>query len=202
MRSPGKSFDDRQTHVRSALARARWLTFALIWLAAVLVARAPAPAQVNRTTEYQVKAAFLLNFIQFIEWPSDAFGDANGPIVVGVLGDDPFGEILEQTFRNEIVQEKGLRVVRSQHVEDLAGCHLLFVSRSERARVGEIIAELRSRPVVTVSEISGFARRGGVINFYVDGNKIRFEINADAAEKKGVRISSQLLKRSRVVGSE
>ena len=85
---------------------------------------------------------------------------------------------------------------------DLKGCHLVFISKSEKAHLTDIFDSLGSASVVTVSETENFARRGGIINFYLDGNKVRFEINADAAQRKGIKISSQLLKLGKVVGAE
>jgi len=152
--------------------------------------------------EYQIKAACLLNFVQFIEWPAAAFPKPETPIIVGVLGDDPFGSVLEQTFQDESVQGRGLVIKRSRQLEELKNCHVLFVGKSERPHLGEILSNLGDVSVVTVGEIDEFARIGGIINFYIDGGKIRFEVNADAAQHKGLKIGSQLLKRARIVGSD
>lgn len=146
-----------------------------------------------QSKEYQIKAAFLFNFTQFVEWPDAAFSGPDAPLYVGVLGDDPFGSALEETFRGESVQNHKLSIRHAQKVEDLADCQMLFVSKSENARVPEILAKIDSRPVVTVSEVDGFARRGGTIDFYRENNKVRFEINLGSARQSGLKISSQLL---------
>jgi hypothetical protein len=169
----------------------------------LLLAAAPtrqASAQPAASKEYQVKAAFLLNFAQFIQWPATAFTGPNSPIFVGVLGDDPFGLVLEQTFQDELIQGRKLVVKRSRRPDDLKGCHLLFISNSERDQLAEILASLNNAPIVTVGDIEPFAARGGIIGFYLDGNRIRFEINSNAAQRNGLRISSQLLKRAKIVG--
>jgi len=159
-------------------------------------------ARAQTSKEYQIKAAFLFNFAQFVEWPSAAFADASSSISIGVLGDDPFGPVLDQTIQGESINHRKLIIQRSQRVADLKGCHLVFISKSERSRLPDIFDSLGSSSVLTVSETENFARRGGIINFYLDGNKVRFEINADAAQRKGIKISSQLLKLGKVVAAE
>jgi hypothetical protein len=159
-------------------------------------------ARGQTSKEYQIKAAFLFNFAQFVEWPTVAFADASAPISIGVLGDDPFGAVLDQTIEGETINHRKLIIQRSQRVADLKGCHLVFISKSEKSRLADIFDRLGSASVLTVSETENFARRGGIINFYLDGNKVRFEINADAAQRKGIKISSQLLKLGKVVEPE
>jgi hypothetical protein len=159
-------------------------------------------AQSAASKEYQIKAACLLNFLRFIEWPAASFPNAQAPFIVGVLGDDPFGKILEQTFQDESIGGRSIVVKRSRQVDELKSCHLLFVAKSEQHRLPEILASLGEASTVTVGDIDGFARTGGIINFYIESGKIRFEINADSAQHKGLRISSQLLKRARIVTSD
>ena len=152
--------------------------------------------------EYQVKAAFLLNFSQYIEWPATAFPDASTPITIGVLGDDPFGAVLDKTVEGESVQGRKIVIKRSKQVGDLKECHLLFISKSEQGTLGDILKELKRTSVVTVGEVSKFTQRGGIINFYLDGNKVRFEINPNEAKRRGLKISSQLLKLGKVTESD
>lgn len=151
------------------------------------------------TKEYQIKAAFLLNFAQFVEWPESAFSGTDAPLCIGVLGDDPFGPALEEVLRGESIRNHKLTLRRSNRIEDLANCQMVFVSPSENKRVQEILAKLDSHPVVTVSEIAGFAKQGGMINFYSEQNKVRFEINPVSAVKSGLKISSQLLRLGKIV---
>jgi len=159
-------------------------------------------AQTPVSKEYQVKAAFLFNFAQFVEWPPAAFADAAAPFCIGILGDDPFGTALDQTLQGETIHNRKLIVERSRRVEDLKDCQIIFISKSEKGRVFEILSQLNARPALTVSEVEGFTRRGGGINFYREGNRVRFEINPGAAQREGLKISSQLLSLGKIVESE
>lgn len=163
---------------------------------------AQARADDAASDEYQIKAACLLNFAEFIEWPAGVFADANSPIVVGVLGDDPFGDALEQTFADETIQGRKLVVKRSHRVEDLKSCQMLFVCGSEKDHIAGIFTSLGNASILTVGETNGFAQHGGIINFYIEGNKTRFEINPDTAQQRGLKISSQLLERARIVSNQ
>jgi hypothetical protein len=175
--------------------------FALL-LAAAWLAAMPGIARADTAKEYQIKAACLLNFAQFIEWPPSSFADAGTPITIGVLGDDPFGQALEQTFQDESVKGRNIVVKRSRQIEDLKACHLVFISTSEKDHLSETLTTLNDAHVVTIGDMHGFASRGGIVNFYLENNKVRFEINADAAQRSGLKISSQLLKRAKIVNSD
>ena len=178
--------------------------FWLLVLAACGLAVGPRAARGDAppSKEYQVKAACVLNFVQFIDWPSATFPGPEAPITVGVLGDDPFGDALEQTFQGESVRGRGLVVKRSRQVEELKTCHVLFVPRTEKHRLAAVLGGLGQASVVTVGETEQFAQQGGIINFYLDAGKIRFEVNAEAAQLKGIKVGSQLLKRARIVASD
>jgi hypothetical protein len=165
----------------------------------IVFAASVSGGQPDSSKEYQIKAAFLLNFIQFIEWPAAAFPNSETPITVGVLGDDPFGDALEQTFREETVRGRKLIIKRSRQVEELKACHLLFISKSEKDHFVDILTKTQDASIVTVAEMEDFARRGGIINFYMSEKKVRFEINVAAAERKDLKVSSQLLKRAKIV---
>lgn len=151
-------------------------------------------------SEHQVKAAFLFNFARFVDWPANAFADPGAPYQLCVLGQDPFGPDLEATIGKKTVNGRGFRIVRATDVRDLAGpCHIVFVAESEADRPKETLKRLSAEGVLTVSEIEGFAELGGVINFIVVDDKVRLEINLDAAERARLQVSSQLLKLARVV---
>jgi len=152
--------------------------------------------------EYQIKAAFLFNFAQFVEWPSTAFENADTPICIGILGADPFGSALDETVRGETVRKRKLIVLRSQRLEDLKNCHMIFISKSEESRLQKILEEIQSKSVLTVSETPDFANRGGILNFYLDGNKVRFEINPAVAQRKNLKLSSELLNLGKIVKSD
>ena len=144
--------------------------------------------------EYHLKAVFLYNFVQFTEWPTNAFSSTNSPVVIGVLGDDPFGSSLEETVRNETTHGRRVAVQRYRRVEDIQECHVLFISRSETRKTGEILARLESRNILTVGETESFAESGGMIGFVVEKNKVRFKINAPAARRVNLTLSSKLLR--------
>jgi hypothetical protein len=176
----------------------------LLGLVAGALAFAPreAPAQLAVSREYQIKATFLFNFVQFVEWPKEAFTSSDTPICIGVLGEDPFGAALEDTVRGETVQNRKLIVQRSRRMESLKNCHLVFISKSETEQVPGILGALDPASVLTVSETQGFAQHGGIINLYLAGNKVRFEINPAAAHRKGLKISSELLSLGKIVEAE
>lgn len=167
--------------------------------AVLLVAGARLAAQTARAPEYQVKAVFLFNFAQFVAWPAEAFPDADTSLVIGVLGDDPFGSFLDQTVRDERLGGRPFQVRRYQHVDEIKTCHILFISRSEGGRTEGILAGLRQRPILTVSDADGFAERGGMIRFVTDRNRIRLAINLAAAEEAHLTISSKLLRVAEIV---
>lgn len=145
-------------------------------------------------TEYEVKAVFLFNFVQFVKWPPTTFSDASAPFVIGILGNDPFGKALENTIRGEVVEGRKLTLRRAQRVEDVTDCHVIYISQSEEGRIGDILAKLRPTNALTVSDISQFCRQGGMIGFVIEGGKVRFEIKSGTAKNAGLQISSRLLK--------
>jgi hypothetical protein len=159
----------------------------------------PARAQSDGSREYQIKAAFLFNFVQFVRWPGTAFPTSDAPFYIGVLGDDPFGSALDDTIQGEAINGHPLMVMRSPRIEELKDCQIIFICRSEEDQINEILTQLDSRPILTVSEIDGFARQGGHINLYLSGGKVRFEINPQAAQRCGLKISSQLLSLGKIV---
>jgi hypothetical protein len=166
-------------------------------LASAGVARA-APA-VSR--EFEVKAVFLFNFAQFVEWQKDAFPDASAPLVIGILGSDPFGAYLDEAVRGEKVNDRAIVIRRFSSVGDVGTCHILYISQSEAPRLGDILAALKGRSILTVSDMDQFSRDGGMIRFVMENNKVRLRINNDAARASGLRISSKLLRPSEVVTS-
>ncbi len=147
--------------------------------------------------EYEVKAAFLFNFMQFVEWPAGASPPAGTPLVIGVLGEDPFGLMLEHTIEGETLHGRPLAIRRARRLADLRDCHLVFVCRSEKPNLREIVGALRGHPALTVSDVEQFCRHGGMIGLITEGSRICFEINQAAAEQAGLRISSKLLRLGR-----
>ena len=154
----------------------------------------PASAQTPAPTEYQLKAVFLFNFAQFVEWPTNTFANAQSPIVIGVLGDDPFGDYLDALVRGEKVNHRTLVIKRYARVEEIKSCQILFISGSERERFDSHFEKLRGRSILTVGDSEGFASRGGMIRFAVEKSKIRLRINLDSARAANLALSSKLLR--------
>ena len=155
--------------------------------------------EAQSATEQDLKAAFLYHFAQFVEWPSDAFADDNAPIVVGVLGDDSFRKIVIQTVENKVVQGRRFEVRKWKRNETAQRCQILFIGASENGALAETLQNMNTSGVLTIGETEGFAKRGGMINFVLFENKLRFEINHKSAESAGLKISSKLLKLARAV---
>ena len=165
----------------------------LLALACAASATLATAADTPTSREYQVKAAFLFNFAKFVEWPAETFADSSSPIRIGVLGDDPFGQALDDVVRDETIKGRRIEVRRSRRIEDLADCQLVFLAKSESARKEQALSTLGAHPTLTVSDIEGFGKAGGVIQFYLDGTKLRFLINQDVAQKRSLKLSAQLL---------
>lgn len=148
--------------------------------------------------EYQVKAAFLYQFFKFVEWPANAFSATHNIICIGVVDGGPMASALQSIEGKEA---KGRRVVikRFKELKDLEFCHILFISSGMEGRLAEILDQLRGTSTLTVSDIDGFARRGGMINLITVEDKVQFEINVDAAERAKLQISSHLLRLARIV---
>ena len=171
-------------------------------IAAVLLALVAAPVRAQAPaapTEYQVKAVFLFNFSQFVDWPAASFADGRAPLVIGVLGSDPFGATLDEIVRGETVNGRPLEVRRYDSVEQIDACHILFIERSQEERLDAVLAGLKGRSVLTVGDFEGFARRGGIIRFVTVGNKIRLRVNLAAAQDAELTISSKLLRPAQIV---
>jgi hypothetical protein len=155
-----------------------------------------APVRTNAqdsVSEYQVKAAYVFNFLKFVQYPTDAFADPLAPLIIGVLGDDPFGSALPQVVIGKTVGGRDL-VIRIYHPgEDLHSAHILFISSSERKRLPAIFSSLHGSSVLTVGDTTGFLEAGGMIQFLSESDRVRFAINVDAASRARLKLSSKLL---------
>lgn len=184
-----------------ALLKVRSAAVALAALSLLLAMLPLARTQGAAPTEYELKAVFLFNFSQFVDWPAAAFADSNSPLVIGVLGHDPFGSALDEIVRGETVNGRPLAVQRYATVEEVDTCHILFVDRSERDRLGRILGLLKGRSILTVGDFEGFTLRGGIVRFMTVGNKIKLRINLGAAQSANLTISSKLLRPAEIVAS-
>lgn len=177
----------------------RWIaTLGGVLLAAWSLPGAPASAEApKQAEEYEIKAGYLFNVAKFVEWPKDAFAGDQAPLIVAVLGKDPFGPALD-AMQGRQVQKRTVLVKRGESLSAIATCHVLFVSESERGRLAEILPAVKG-PVLTVSDIEGFSVLGGCITFVRQETKLGMEANPDAAQRAGLKISSKLLSIVKVV---
>ena len=178
------------------LGKCSWRRLAgcLLWLG--LCAPGLSPAQVSR--EYDIKAAFLYNFITFTDWPEEAFNSPESPYVIGVVGDDPFGRVLDDIANGERIKGRPLVVRRVTQVGDARRSHVLFISSSEERRVSDILRRLRGHPVLTVGDVPGFAAAGGGVNFTM-GERVGLVINPAALRAAKLNMSSKLLSLAKLV---
>ena len=165
------------------------ITATVLWATAGAPPAASAPG--SKPTEYQVKAAYLFNFGKFIRWPAAAKSDS---FSICILGRDPFGPVLDTTLAGETIEGRKVLPVRVAGIQGVAACQILFISASESARLNEILAALAKSSVLTVSDMPRFAEHGGMIQFLLEGDRVRFEVNLAAAQRVGLTPSSELLK--------
>jgi hypothetical protein len=169
----------------------KFMALAVAW---VLVGASCLHAQQAKPSEYQVKAAYLYNFGRFVKWPPGLAGGKGDSFPVCVLGRDPFGSILDSTLAGEALEGKPVVIRRIARPQDALDCRILFVSSTEENHLKEILAAIDQAAVLTVSDIPGFSRRGGMIQFVVEGDRVRFEINLASTERARLVLSSELLK--------
>jgi YfiR/HmsC-like len=176
-----------------------WRLLALLVAWACAGGRLAAQVQTQALTEYEAKAGFLYHFGGFVDWPARAFTGTGNAFIIGVLGADPFGDVLDEVMQGKMIHNKPVIVKRFVSIEDAVFSHILFVSSSETSRLPSILEALDGASILTVSELDRFAERGGMIALNMVGKKMRFDINMNAAKRAKLKLSSQLLKLARVV---
>jgi len=152
--------------------------------------------------EYQVKSVFLFNFTKFVSWPTNAEPSTNSPFVIGIVGEDAFGNVLDDAVRGEAVQNHPIVIQRFRSGEAIGNCHILFISRSEKDRLNQVLAQVRGRPTLTVADAPRAAERGVMINLLLVQGSVKIEINQSAVESARLSVSSKLLNLARIVNSE
>jgi hypothetical protein len=160
---------------------------AALTLICLSVAKTPA------SSEYEVKAAFLFHFAQFVEWPEGTFKDAGSPLTYCTIGEDPFHGALAASLNGKTIEARVLRVQHLKEARQIQGCQILFIGAAENRLIPDVLTAIKGTPVLTVAEAEHFARNGGMIGFLLEGDKIRFEINLEAAEHAKLKVSSRLL---------
>lgn len=172
--------------------------FSLIIIFAIIQTPFHVRAEEPAFSEYEVKAGFIYNFAKFIEWPSETFPDAKKAITLCLVGTDPFGNALE-VLENKTAQNRKLEIKYTGRSKDLKTCNILFISTSERENIPQVLEILKGSATLTIGDTRGYAQQGIMINFIMDQNKIRFEINTESARRAKVIISSKLLKLAKVI---
>lgn len=186
---------------RPRISRLQSRARSLIGLALFVVALTYAPgtrAQETTPGEYQLKAAFLFNFAKFIDWPATSFAAGQTQLYLCVLGEDPFGPAID-ALQGKTLGTRSVTVQRVNTIAESRHCQIVFVSSSERRHFSEIFEALKANNVVTVGESKGFAEAGGIIEFRLEEDHVRFAINTHAADVAGLRISSKLLALATIV---
>jgi hypothetical protein len=176
----------------------------ITWLIALALgmawsSAAPRPAVAQELPEYQLKAVFLFNFAQFVEWPARSFPRPDSPLVLCVTGEDPFGAYLDDIVRGESVNGHPMEARRFRRGETISGCHILFISRSEEERLRQVVDGVKGQSTLTVGDFDGFTRGGGMIRFVMDRSRIRLRVNLAAAESVNLKLSSKLLRPAEIV---
>jgi hypothetical protein len=180
---------ESRTSARASLSRRRWSQLALFLLALPF---ATLMAQQDRPTQYDVEAVYLLNFAKFVRWPQTS--GAQRAVSICVLGDESFATILDRTVGGEKVNGQPVIEKRISRTDEASACSILYIGASHAAQAGSVLALLQEQPVLTVSDMPEFLERGGVIQFVVRDNRVRFEVNLEPTTRDGLMLSSELLK--------
>lgn len=151
--------------------------------------------------EYQVKAVFLFNFTQFTAWPAEAFSGSDSTLVIGVLGPDPFGRVLDEVVSGEKLQGHPIAVRRFARAEDVSGCRILFIGGVDADETGKALAMCRRQRILSVGESDRFAGTGGMIQFLTQNGKIRLRIDMEPVRAAGLNLSSKLLRLAEVLSA-
>lgn len=184
----------RRRMIVRCVARFGGALLSLGWPVALLAQGSPPPS-----FEHEVEASFVYTVSKFVDWPAQAFHEPSSPLVIVVLGDDPVEASLARAVAGKTVDGHPIEVIRVADEDRLVPCHVLFIGRTEAARVDDVIARLEGSSVLTVGDFDRFAQRGGILKLSLDQAMVRFEVNVDAAERAGLQISSKILKLGKVV---
>ena len=187
------------THNRGNWRRALRAALCLLSVCCLLLRFPPGGLSQDRAVEYPVKLAFLYNFTKFIEWPAASYRDPQAPMVICIVGHDPFDPGLEEDLRRRRAGGHPMEVRTLKPGDMLAGCHIVFVPVSDGQQALRIVREVKGSSILTVGETQGFAMFGGIINLTVEKNKVRLEVNLPAAQRAGLKISSNLLNVAKIV---
>ncbi|NIA18913.1 MAG: DUF4154 domain-containing protein [Xanthomonadaceae bacterium] len=166
----------------------------LTCLALVACLATPAGAGLSGSQAAKIQAAFLVQFSKYISWPAQSFSSPKAPIIIGILGRDPFGSAINKISRSFKANGRSIEIIRLRQTAEAGKCHILFVAPDQLGMMPAITAAIAGNPVLLVSSTDSFLSRGGMINFIIVGTKIRFDINRKNSRKCNLRISATLLK--------
>lgn len=148
--------------------------------------------------ENKVKAAYIYNFTKFVDWPGDGSNDTSEPVKICFVGSDPLRTLLGE-LNNREVKGRPLKIVRFKELNSLESCKIVFISRSEEPQLPQILQRLQGTHVLTVSDIPGFAHKGGMISFVTENDRVKIEISQKAVRQAGLKVSAKLLEVARAI---
>ncbi len=183
---------------RQARGRVRGRRIVWLLIGLLLVSAFSAPVHAASFQEYQLKAVFLYNFINFVTWPDEAFSAPDRPFTIGILGKNPFGSFLEKVVSRETFKGRPILLKRADALDELADCQILFIGKSNRARLGAILESVSPKHVLTVGDFDGFIQTGGMINLTHADQRVRIEINIQTTRNADLGVSSKLLRVAKV----
>ena len=157
------------------------------------------PVSGQKASVDDLKAAFVFQFANYVQWPDSCFKDASAPIVIGIVRNDGISKTLAAAVRGKTVGARSIQVVDVADEKAADGCHILFIDAKDDKKVDDFLATVRAKPVLTVSDDDNFTSEGGVIRLFLRDSKLRIEINIDEAGRSGLTISSKLLSLAQVV---
>lgn len=180
----------------------KYLRFKIKLIVILLISGIPLQV-LGQASEYEVKAAFLKKMTHFIEWPSSADTESGeGTFNIAVIGTNPFGRTLDQFFSETTIQGKPVQIRYLKNAKEIKDEHIVFISSSEKNRLSKILGKIKNKNILSVSDSPNFGKKGVLINFFVENEKVRYEINYDSLQKSNLLISYMLLELARIIGKE
>jgi len=178
-----------------------FIHFIIIAVFGLLMNIPQAYAESELSRENKIKAVLIYRFTKFIEWTPESFSDNQDPLILTIIGNDPLSKAID-ALHGKKVKGRKLLIKRITSIEDIDKSHIFYIAQSEKERLTEILQTTRELCVLTISDIKGFSKKGGIINFFMVENTVRFEINVAAAQEAGLEVKPSLLKLSKVVGNK
>jgi hypothetical protein len=170
-----------------------------LWAALLLALSGLAATGPGPIPDFKIKAVFLVKFIDFVDWPDGAFAKDNPSLAIGILGTDPFGNVLDDAVRGELIKNRHIVIRRFHNAREVKGVQVLFIDNSEEWHARAVLSALEGQPILTVSDMERFCYEGGIVRFVTENNRVHFRINVDAAKRANIQISSQLLSLAEIV---